>query len=115
MRVVYERCAGLDVHKKMVVACVLVRQPNGRVAKEVRTYTTMTGDLQALGAWLREQQVEQVALESTGSYWWPVYNILEEVGLALLLVNPQHMKQVPGRKTDVKLRHEVASVAVGSA
>lgn len=102
MQVVYGRCAGLDVHKKTVVACVLVTQPTGRVVKQVRTFSTMTGDLQALGAWLREQEVEQVALESTGSYWWPVYNILEEEGLSLLLVNPQHIKQVPGRKTDVK-------------
>ncbi|MBV9093911.1 MAG: IS110 family transposase [Streptosporangiaceae bacterium] len=102
MQVVYGRCAGLDVHKKTVVACVLVTQPDGRAAKQVRTFATMTADLQALGAWLREQGVEQVALESTGSYWWPVYNLLEEAGLALLLVNPQHSKQVPGRKTDVK-------------
>jgi transposase len=102
MQVVYGRCAGLDVHKKMVVACVLVTQPDGGVVKQVRTFTTMTADLQALGTWLREQEVEQVALESTGSYWWPVYNILEEAGLALRLVNPQHIKPVPGHKTDVK-------------
>jgi transposase len=102
MQVVYTRCAGVDVHKKSVVACVLVTQADGRVEKQVRTFSTMTGDLQGLGAWLRAARVEQVAMESTGAYWWPVYNILEEDGLQLLLVNPQHIKQVPGRKTDVK-------------
>jgi transposase len=102
MQVLHERCAGLDVHKKSVVACVLSGAERGRVVREARTFGTMTRDLEALSAWLRERQVEQVALESTGVYWWPVFNILEEVGLSVILVNPQHIKQVPGRKTDVK-------------
>ena len=101
MDVLRERCAGLDVHKKTVVACVLV-SAGGRVRKEVRTFGTMTRDLEGLSAWLTEQAVMEVALESTGVYWWPVFNILEEGGHAVLLVNPQHVKHVPGRKTDVK-------------
>ena len=105
MQVLHHRCAGLDVHnvhKKTVVACVLVTQPDGAARAEVRTFGTMTADLVRLGAWLRERQVEQVVLESTGVYWWPVFAILEEGGLAVVLVNPQHVKAVPGRKTDVK-------------
>jgi len=101
MQVVYQRCAGLDVHKRTVVACVLLSQSNGAVVAQVRTFGAMTRDLAALSGWLRDQQVEQVALESTGVYWWPVFNLLEEAGHGVLLVNPQHMKAVPGRKTDV--------------
>ena len=102
MQVVYQRCCGLDVHKETVVACVLSTQADGRVQRQVRTFSTMTASLRALSAWLRTQQVEQVAMESTGVYWWPVFNVLEEDGHAVLLVNPQHMKAVRGRKTDVK-------------
>jgi transposase len=102
MQTVYARCAGLDVHKKTVVACVLVSGEAGRTRREVRTFSTMTGALEALSAWLRAAQVEQVALESTGVYWWPVFNILEEAGLGVILVNPQHVKAVPGRKTDIR-------------
>jgi len=102
MQVVHERCCGLDVHKKTVVACVLLTHPDGTVERQVRTFGTMTGDLLALGDWLRQLGVRQVALESTGVYWRPVYNLLEDDGRTLLLVNPQHMKAVPGRKTDVR-------------
>jgi transposase len=101
MQVVYRRCAGLDVHKQTVVACILTSLANGTATQEVRTFGTMTRDLEALRAWLRAAQVEQVALESTGVFWWPVYNVLEEAGVPVTLVNPQHTKQVPGRKTDV--------------
>ena len=101
MEVVHERCAGLDVHKKTVVACVLVSGPQGTVHATVQTFPTMTADLERLSAWLVEQRVSNVALESTGVYWVPVYNLLEEAGLAVSLVNPQHMRAVPGRKTDV--------------
>jgi transposase len=100
MQVVYGRCAGLDVHKQTVVACVLSSTPTGKPAQEVRTFGTMTRDLQALAAWLREQEVAQVALESTGVYWWPVYNILEEDGLPMTLVNPRYTTVPPGHKTD---------------
>ncbi len=101
MEVLYARCAGLDVHKKTVVACVLVSTGKGKVSQMVQTFGTMTRELERLSAWLVEQQVEQVALESTGVFWWPVYNILEEAALPVTLVNPQHTKGLPGRKTDV--------------
>lgn len=101
MHVIYGRCAGLDVHKKTVVACVMTSTAAGTATHEVKTFGTMTRELEALGAWLVAAQVEQVALESTGVYWWPVFNILEEAGLAVTLVNPQHTKALPGRKTDV--------------
>lgn len=101
MQVLYERCAGLDVHQKSVVVTVLVTTANGQVTKCTRTFGTVTAELLALDSWLDEQQVTQIAMESTGVYWYPVYNLLEE-GRAVTLVNPQHMKAVPGRKTDVK-------------
>lgn len=101
MNVIYERCAGLDVHKKTVTACVLLAQPGDRPVKTVQTFPTMTADLRALRAWLLQQQVTHVAMESTGVYWKPVWNLLEDA-FTLLLVNPAHMKAVPGRKTDVK-------------
>ena len=101
MEVVYARCAGLDVHQKTVVACVLVSGPDGTVQSTVRTFSTMTADLARLSAWLSEEQVACVALESTGVYWLPVFNLLEEGGHPVILVNPQHMKAVPGHKTDI--------------
>src|SRR4051812_28145605 len=88
MRVVYERCCGLDVHKETVVACLLRPRADGQVQREVRTFSPMTASLRALSAWLRAERVEQSALESTGVYWWPVCNILEEAGHAVMLVNP---------------------------
>jgi transposase len=100
MEVLYGRCAGLDVHKQTVVACVLTSTAKGKAAQEVRTFGTMTRDLEALAAWLAERQVEQVALESTGVFWWPVYNILEEAGLPVTLVNPRSTTAPPGHKTD---------------
>lgn len=101
MQVVYGRCAGLDVHKRTVVACVMTSTATGTATHDVKTFGTMTRDLEALSAWLAAAHVEQVALESTGVYWWPVFNLLEEAGLAVTLVNPQHTKALPGRKTDV--------------
>lgn len=101
MEVLYARCAGLDVHKKTVVACRIFTPESGRKQQEVRTFGTTTRELLTLLDWLREGGCTHVALESTGEYWKPVYNLLE--GHAeLLLVNPQHVKNVPGRKTDVK-------------
>lgn len=97
MQVVYERCCGLDVHKKSVVACVVT--PEG---KETQSFGTMTADLLALADWLEAKGVTHVAMESTGVYWKPIYNLLEGHDLALLVVNAQHIKAVPGRKTDVK-------------
>jgi len=97
MDVVVARGAGLDVHKKTVVACV--HTPSIR---ETRTFGTMTGDLKELGRWLQACEVTHVAMESTGPYWWPVYNALEEdLDFELVVTNAQHIKRVPGRKTDV--------------
>jgi transposase len=101
MQVVNERCCGLDVHKRTVVACVLVTQPDGQVQRDVRTFGTMTTDLLALADWLSARGISVLAMESTGVYWRPVYTLLEEER-TILLVNPQHLKAVPGRKTDVK-------------
>ena len=96
-----ERCCGLDVHKATVSACVRVTQrPGGKVELEVRTFATTSAELLALRDWLIEQRVTHVAMEATGVYWKPVYYLLEN-DFELLLVNPAHFKQVPGRKTDV--------------
>ncbi|HJS87110.1 MAG TPA: IS110 family transposase [Acetobacteraceae bacterium] len=96
MEVVHPRCAGLDVHKLTVVACVVT--PAGR---QTRTFGTVTGELRRLGAWLLACGVSHVAMESTGVYWKPAYNLLEGTGLHLLVVNARHVKALPGRKTDV--------------
>lgn len=100
MQVIYNRCAGLDVHSATVVACVMITESDGTLKRQTRTFGTMTRDLLELGDWLQAQQVSQVAMESTGSYWKPVYNLLEGQ-VELLVVNAQHIKAVPGRKTDV--------------
>jgi transposase len=101
MDVLYASCAGLDVHKETVVACVRRLDPAGRVSAQVRTFGTLTSELLALADWLAEQGVTHVAMESTGVYWKPVWNLLEGQ-FQVLLVNARHIKQVPGRKTDVK-------------
>jgi transposase len=101
MEILHTRCAGLDVHKKVVVATVLVSDEQGHLTKETRSFETMTGSLLNLSDWLTTQGVTHVAMESTGEYWKPIYNILED-NFELLLVNAQHIKTVPGRKTDVK-------------
>lgn len=101
MDVVYERCCGLDVHKRTVVACVVISQAGGRPQKETRSFGTMTADLLALADWLEQRGVTHVAMESTGVFWKPIWNLLED-RFALLLVNAQHIKQVPGRKTDAR-------------
>jgi transposase len=98
--VLHERCCGLDLHKKSVTACRLTPGANGRIVKEVRTFGTMTADLLALGDWLEEGGITHVAMESTGVYWKPVWNLFEE-RFTLLLVNAHHVKVVPGRKRDV--------------
>ena len=100
MDVVHTHCAGLDVHKKTVVAAIIVPDLQGGWRKETRTFATMTGDLLWLSDWLLGCGVTHVAMESTGEYWKPVYNILEN-NFELLLINAQHIKAVPGRKTDV--------------
>ena len=101
MRIVYARCCGLDVHKKTITACVLRQEASGQEQQEIRRFGTMTRDLLELADWLQDQQVTHVAMESTGVYWKPVWNILEGQ-FAVVLVNAQHIKAVPGRKTDTK-------------
>lgn len=101
MDVINPRCAGLDVHKKTVVACVLVSGADGAPRKETRTFGATTDELLALGDWLADAGVTHVAMESTGVYWKPIWNLLED-RCALLLANARHIKRVPGHKTDVK-------------
>jgi transposase len=100
MDVMHMRCAGLDVHKASVVACVR-RSLDGRAETQVRSFKTTTADLIALGDWLVGEDVSCVAMEATGVYWKPVWHILSSMSLALVLANPGHVKNVPGRKTDV--------------
>lgn len=100
MEIVYPACCGIDVHKRSVTACILTPGPGTAPTKAIRTFGTMTDDLLALGDWLAEADVTHVAMESTGVYWKPLWNLLED-GFTLLLVNAQHVKAVPGRKTDV--------------
>lgn len=100
MRIIQERCAGLDVHKKSVFVCVRVLA-DGEVVEEVRNYGTMTHELEQLRDWLKELGVTQVAMEATGVFWKPIWNILESE-FELLLINPRDVAKVPGRKTDVK-------------
>jgi len=101
MDTLYPRCAGIDVHKNNVVVAIRCQEGAGKSREEVRTFATMTADLLALSDWLAEHAVSHVAMESTGVYWKPVFNILEG-RFGVILVNAEHIKQVPGRKTDVK-------------
>jgi transposase len=101
MEVIIPRCAGLDVHKRSILACVRRLGSDGQVDHQVSAYGTTTGELVSLTDWLTAQGVTHVALESTGVFWKPVYNLLEP-RFTTLVVNAQHIKQVPGRKTDVK-------------
>jgi len=100
MDVLVERCCGLDIHKTSVVACLLVSPPRGEPVRAIRTFGTMTEDLLALADWLAGAGCTHVAMESTGVYWKPIWNLLEG-DFDLLLANPRHIKAVPGRKTDV--------------
>lgn len=100
MEVTFPYCAGLDVHKKTVVACCLTPDSQGTKQAEIRTFGTMTADILALADWLAAHAVTHVAMESTGEFWKPVYNLLE-AAFTVWIVNAQHIKTVPGRKTDV--------------
>lgn len=97
MQVVHDRCCGLDIHKKSITACIIT--PKG---KETKTFGTMTGELLEMVEWIKQAGSTHVAMESTGVYWKPVYNLLEMEEIQTLVVNAQHIKAVPGRKTDVK-------------
>src|SRR5512142_3339315 len=101
MDIIYDCCAGLDVHKRSVFACIRRVAPNGHVDEQVRCFGTMTADLLELADWLAANAAVHVAMESTGVYWKPVFHLLED-RFHVLLVNAQHIKRVPGRKTDVK-------------
>ena len=101
MEILYTNCAGVDVHKKTVKVCLLTPGSNGRPHKEFRTYSTTIEELLNLSDWLHEQGCTHVAFEATGVYWKPLYNLLEG-HFEILVVNAQHIKAVPGRKTDVK-------------
>lgn len=97
MQIVNERCCGLDVHKNIIVACVITPQ-----GKETKTFGTMTGDIKSLVTWAKAKGCTHVAMESTGVYWKSIYNLLEQTEIKILVVNARHIKAVPGRKTDVK-------------
>ena len=101
MEVLYPRCCGLDVHKETVVACLRL-VIDGKVVKEVRTFSTTTASLMGLSDWLSENQCTHIAMEATGVYWKPVWHILSHDDFELVLANAAHVKNVPGRKTDVK-------------
>lgn len=101
MRIVHETSGGLDVHKRSVVACRMNLGPHGKKIRETRTFGATTAALLEMADWLAAWQIESVALESTGEYWKPVYNVLEGQ-FELILVNALHVKHVPGRKTDVR-------------
>src|ERR1051326_917633 len=101
MDVVYRRCCGRDVHKKMVVACLLSLDEHGQRQKDVRVFTTMTKDLLALADWLTAAEGPQVRMESTGVFWKPIFALLEGQ-CEVVLAHAQHLKAVPGHKTDIK-------------
>jgi transposase len=109
MNVVYEKCAGLDVHKRTVVVCASILDSSGQRHKERRTFSTMTPDLLRLRQWLKDLEVTHVAMESTASYWKPIFNVLEG-HVEVLVVNAQHLKAVPGRKTDLKDAEGIADL-----
>lgn len=100
MEEMLERCCGLDVHRDTITACIMIG--NGKQKKkEIKTFETFTKDIKELASWLKSFNIKQVAVESTGIYWKPIFNIMEE-DFEVILVNAQHVKNVPGRKTDVK-------------
>jgi transposase len=94
--VYYERCAGIDVHKKLLVVCLRI----GRKS-EVREFGTLTHEIRSIAAWLKDNGCQMAAMESTGSYWKPLYNIFEQENIPVMVCNAYHIKNVPGRKTDV--------------
>ncbi|MEA1864400.1 MAG: transposase [Euryarchaeota archaeon] len=101
MQPILESCGGLDVHKSMILACIAHGPLDKPLKFEIKKFPTMTNDLRKLSEWMKEYGVTAVAMESTGIYWKPIFNILED-DFDIVLANAQHIKNVPGRKTDVK-------------
>lgn len=101
MAVLHTRCCGLDIHKRTVVACLVTPGAAGRLTQTLRTFGTMTTELLQLADWLAAADCTHVAMEATGVYWQPIWNLLED-RFSLLLANARHSKAVPGRKTDVR-------------
>src|SRR3974377_1004468 len=110
MEVMNERVAGLDVHKEAVVCCVRI-VAGGKASRECRTFETTTAGLEALLSWLTQSGCTHVAMEATGVYWKPVWNILSDGKFELILANAAHIKNVPGRKTDVNDATWIADLA----
>lgn len=110
MRLLYDRCAGLDIHKRTVNACIRVCLDEN-IDIETAVFGTFTEQLRELGNWLRKHNIQQVAMESTGVYWIPVWNILEQGGdFELMLLNPQQVRALPGAKTDRRDARRIAEL-----
>ena len=110
MRLLYRRCAGLDIHKNTVSACIRMRR-GANTEIETAVFGTFTEQLELLRDWLREHKIEQVAMESTGLYWIPVWNVLENADcFELTLINPQHVRALPGHKTDRRDANRIAEL-----
>jgi transposase len=107
---VHRNCCGLDVHKQTIAACLIREDINGSTSKEKRVFGTMTQQLRELAQWLVKAEVTGVAMEATGVYWVPVWNVLEGEGLQLVLINPEHYKAVRGKKTDLKDGERIAEL-----
>ncbi len=107
---VHRNCCGLDVHKQTIAACLISENEDGTSSRQKRIFGTMTQHLRELAQWLAEAKVTAVALEATGIYWVPVWNVLEPHGFELLLINPEHYKAVRGKKTDLKDGERIAEL-----
>jgi len=107
---VHRNCCGLDVHKQTIAACLIREDSSGKTSKQKQLFGTMTQDLRQLAEWLREAEVEAVAMEATGIYWVPVWNVLERAGFHLLLINPEHYRAIRGKKTDLKDGERIAEL-----
>ena len=111
MDIVHRRCCGIDVHKETVAVCTLVLSEDGKVEHQKRIYGTTTGQLRELAGWLKEKGVGYIAMEATGVYWEPVWNVLEqETDWKMVLVNPEHCKAIRGKKTDLKDGERIAEL-----
>lgn len=107
---VHRNCCGLDVHKKTIAACLITEDAEGNSTREKRLFGTMTGDIHEMAQWLCRAEVTAVAMEATGVYWIPVWNVLEPYGFKLLLINPEHYKAIRGRKTDLQDGERIAEL-----